>query len=159
MQSLRRSTRASSTAREALQKSTAVVTAALEAIEPRSKRAKRSQPASTNEFGPSATSRGGGGSSAGPAPQGISRYYEKQQWDKGFKSVAGVDEAGRGPLAGPVVAAACIIPPSVDIKNSALNKINDSKQLTEEEREELYELITAHPEIIWAVYVFLYLIT
>lgn len=143
MKTLRRSTR-STTVREALQKSSAIVTAALETSEPRSKRAKRSQPTTTKELGATTSKVGGGG----PAPQGISRYYEKQQWDKGFKAVAGVDEAGRGPLAGPVVAAACIIPASVNIKG-----IDDSKKLTEEEREELYELITSHPEIIWAVYV------
>jgi ribonuclease HII len=144
---LRRTTRSGSTVREALQKSSAVVTSALEASEPRSKRAKRSQPAATKELGTASTSKSSGGG-GGPAPQGISRYYEKQQWDKGFKAVAGVDEAGRGPLAGPVVAAACIVPPSVNIKG-----IDDSKKLTEEEREELYELITSHPDIIWAVYV------
>jgi ribonuclease HIII len=141
MQSFKRSTRSSSTAREALQKSSAAITAALEASEPRAKRAKRSQPAATKELG---------GTFSGPAPQGISRYYEKQQWDKGFKAVAGVDEAGRGPLAGPVVAAACIIPASVHI-NGINCSIDDSKKLTEEEREELYELIISHPEIIWAV--------
>ena len=144
MQSLRRSARSASTA-QALQKSSAVVTAALETSEPRSKRAKRSQPVATTELG-TTTSNSGGVKSVKKVPQGISRYYEKQQWDKGFKAVAGVDEAGRGPLAGPVVAAACIIPATVDIKG-----IDDSKKLSEEEREELYELITSHPEIIWAV--------
>jgi ribonuclease HII len=129
-----------------VQKSTAIVTASLDNTEPRSKRAKRSQPAATKEIGTSKSSS----SSGGGVPKGISRYFEKQQWDKGFKAVAGVDEAGRGPLAGPVVAAACIVPPSVNI-TGGLEKINDSKQLTEEEREELYELITSNPEIIWAV--------
>lgn len=55
---------------------------------------------------------------------------------------AGVDEAGRGPLAGPVVAAACLVDPSVRI-----NGINDSKQLTPEKRESLYQKIIAHPGI------------
>lgn len=52
--------------------------------------------------------------------------------------IAGVDEAGRGPLAGPVVAAALILPPG-----RILPGINDSKQLTEEEREDLFEELTA----------------
>lgn len=81
-----------------------------------------------------------------PPPTGISRYHEQQLWLKGFEMVAGVDEAGRGPLAGPVVAAACVIPPSVNIAG-----INDSKALTTAEREELYDQITSHPSIIWAV--------
>jgi hypothetical protein len=60
--------------------------------------------------------------------------------------VAGVDEAGRGPLAGPVVAAACIIPASVMIPG-----VNDSKKLTEGKREELYSQIISTPGVIYAV--------
>lgn len=59
---------------------------------------------------------------------------------------AGVDEAGRGPLAGPVVAAACVIPCHVSIPG-----IDDSKKVSEAQREELYALLTVHPEIEWAV--------
>lgn len=59
--------------------------------------------------------------------------------------IACVDEAGRGPLAGDVVAACCIIGPNVDIKG-----IHDSKKLTEEEREILFEKITNHPDITYA---------
>lgn len=58
----------------------------------------------------------------------------------------GVDEAGRGPLAGPVVAAACIIPADVLIEG-----IQDSKQLNQEQREQLYQELTCHPEVMWAV--------
>jgi len=58
----------------------------------------------------------------------------------GFKAVAGVDEAGRGPLAGPVVAAAVILPERV-ARGSALFKVRDSKQLTAKLREELFDLI------------------
>ncbi len=61
--------------------------------------------------------------------------YEERFWKEGL-IVAGVDEAGRGPLAGPVVAAAVIIPPFTE---PFLTK--DSKKLTEKEREEIYELI------------------
>ena len=65
---------------------------------------------------------------------------------KGCQVVVGVDEAGRGPLAGPVVAAACHVPADVSIPG-----VNDSKKLSEQQREELYELIVAHPRVMWAV--------
>jgi len=55
---------------------------------------------------------------------------------KGYKAIAGVDEVGRGPLAGPVVAAAVIMPEDFDIPG-----IDDSKKLSEKKREELYEII------------------
>ena len=63
--------------------------------------------------------------------------YEKPYWDKGLL-VAGVDEAGRGPLAGPCVAAAVVMPPGLLIPG-----VNDSKKLSEKKRGELYTLITA----------------
>lgn len=56
---------------------------------------------------------------------------------RGYMSIAGVDEAGRGPLAGPVYAAAVILPERLVIKG-----LNDSKKLTEKRREELFEEIT-----------------
>ena len=59
--------------------------------------------------------------------------------------MAGVDEAGRGPLAGPVVAAAVILP-----EKFSHSLLNDSKQLTERKRDALYTEITAHSEIRWA---------
>lgn len=62
--------------------------------------------------------------------------YEREGRSLGFKSIAGVDEAGRGPLAGPVVAAAVIFPP-----DSFLNGVDDSKKLTEAKREELFSKI------------------
>ena len=62
--------------------------------------------------------------------------YEEELYDEGFKAVCGVDEAGRGPLAGPVVVAACILPPFLRIPG-----VNDSKQLSEKKREELYKVI------------------
>jgi ribonuclease HII len=58
---------------------------------------------------------------------------EESFWDRGFELVAGVDEAGRGPLAGPVLAAAVILPPRVGIRG-----VDDSKKLTAEERERLF---------------------
>ena len=61
---------------------------------------------------------------------------EKDIWNKGYNYIAGTDEAGRGPLAGPVVAAAVILPNNFNIKG-----IKDSKKLSENKREELYNLI------------------
>jgi ribonuclease HII len=64
--------------------------------------------------------------------------FERKLWREGFKFVAGVDEVGRGPLAGPLVAAAVIFPQDVKIVG-----INDSKKLSEKIREEKYkEIIT-----------------
>jgi len=62
--------------------------------------------------------------------------FEEELYDEGFKNICGVDEAGRGPLAGPVVVAACILPPFLRIPG-----VNDSKQLSEKKREELYKII------------------
>ena len=64
--------------------------------------------------------------------------YERQYWENGFSTVCGVDEAGAGPLAGPVYAAAVILPGELDIPG-----LNDSKKLTEKKREALYDIITA----------------
>ncbi len=62
--------------------------------------------------------------------------FEEELEDKGYKHVAGVDEVGRGPLAGPVVVAAVILP-----QNKRIKGINDSKKLSEKKREELYKVI------------------
>ena len=72
--------------------------------------------------------------------------YEKRAYDEGATLVAGVDEAGRGPLAGPVVAAAAILPREFRHKT-----LNDSKQLLPEQREEIFAELTLNPEIRWAV--------
>lgn len=71
---------------------------------------------------------------------------EREARSKGFLSIAGIDEAGRGPLAGPVVAAACILPPG-----TRLQGINDSKKLKAEEREALYARIKDDPTILSGV--------
>ncbi|MDR1696227.1 MAG: ribonuclease HII [Endomicrobium sp.] len=62
--------------------------------------------------------------------------FDKNYCDKGFKLLAGIDEAGRGPLAGPVTAAAVILPQDINIPY-----LNDSKQLTEKKREILFDII------------------
>ena len=62
--------------------------------------------------------------------------YENQAYDNGYEAVCGVDEAGRGPLAGPVCAAAVILPP-----NTIIDGVNDSKKLTEKKREALFDVI------------------
>lgn len=63
--------------------------------------------------------------------------YESRCWEAGYETVCGVDEAGRGPLAGPVCAAAVILPRGLDIPG-----LNDSKKLTAKRREALYDIIT-----------------
>ena len=75
--------------------------------------------------------------------------FERELWQKGFQLVAGVDEAGRGPLAGPVVAAAVILPQAWRDGgfDERLRDLNDSKQLTEAQREAFFAILTAHPEI------------
>jgi ribonuclease HII len=79
--------------------------------------------------------------------------YERELWQKGLTRVAGVDEAGCGPLAGPVVAGAVMFPCGWSETGlaSELRGLNDSKQLTEAQRERYYAILTAHPEIRYAV--------
>lgn len=62
--------------------------------------------------------------------------YENELREQGYKYVCGVDEAGRGPLAGPVCAAAVILPPDTIIEG-----VNDSKKLSEKKREELFDIV------------------
>ena len=71
--------------------------------------------------------------------------YERAAWAEGAETVCGVDEAGAGPLMGPVYAAAVILPREADIPG-----LNDSKKLTEKKREALYEIITAQAAA-WSV--------
>ena len=62
--------------------------------------------------------------------------YENEAAKNGYKYICGVDEAGRGPLAGPVCAAAVILP-----KNCEIEGLNDSKKISEKKREQLYDII------------------
>jgi ribonuclease HII len=73
---------------------------------------------------------------------------EKKLWEKGYKRVACLDEAGRGPLAGPVVAAVVTVENcKLEIEN--FKKIKDSKKLTEKKREKFYKTFKKHPAIKW----------
>ncbi len=74
--------------------------------------------------------------------------FEEELYDAGSKLICGVDEVGRGPLAGPVVVAACILPPFLRIKG-----INDSKKLSEKKREELYKIIIKEALAYKVVYI------
>ena len=67
--------------------------------------------------------------------------YEREQWEQGMQTVCGVDEAGAGPLAGPVYAAAVVLPRELEIPG-----LNDSKKLTEKKREALFDIITEQAE-------------
>ncbi|KPL01311.1 MAG: hypothetical protein AMJ91_00045 [candidate division Zixibacteria bacterium SM23_73_3] len=69
-------------------------------------------------------------------PNNCGLTLESKLWKQGFRVVAGVDEVGRGPLAGPVVAACVVLP-----QNFLLPGANDSKKLTPKKREELFERI------------------
>ena len=64
------------------------------------------------------------------------KEYENELRNKGFEYICGIDEAGRGPLAGPVVVASVIMP-----KDSMIEGVNDSKKVSEKKREKLYDLI------------------
>ncbi len=75
-------------------------------------------------------------------------FHQREAQSRGYLRVCGIDEAGRGPLAGPVCAAAVILPGGLEIEG-----LNDSKKLTEKKREALFDVITARAEaygIGWA---------
>lgn len=79
--------------------------------------------------------------------------FERVLWQQNVARVAGVDEAGRGPLAGPVVAAAAILPAKWAQTGlpAELEYLNDSKQLTEIQREKFFAFLTACGEIEFAI--------
>jgi ribonuclease HII len=72
-------------------------------------------------------------------------HYEAELRREGFAVLCGIDEAGRGPLAGPVCAAACVLPAGL-----VIDGLNDSKKLSEKRREALYDVIAAEA-FAWAV--------
>ena len=71
--------------------------------------------------------------------------FELSAYKRGYRVIAGVDEAGRGPLAGPVVAAAVVLPPGF-----RLDGVRDSKQLTEKKRQRFYDIIQ-NGALSWAL--------
>lgn len=73
-------------------------------------------------------------------------YYEEMARSKGLQCIVGVDEVGRGPLAGPVIAAACLIPEGIFIP-----QINDSKKLTPRVRRRLFDLMCSDKRIMYAI--------
>ena len=72
--------------------------------------------------------------------------YEAQMQTQGHRLIAGIDEAGRGPLAGPVIAAACILP-----MNAYFPSLNDSKLLSPAQRERLFCKLTTHEGVYFGV--------
>jgi ribonuclease HII len=76
---------------------------------------------------------------------------EKKLWKKGYKVVVGLDEAGRGPLAGPVVAAAVYIIANCKLQIANSENLGDSKKLTPQKREEFFKLIMRNPFIKWGI--------
>jgi len=84
----------------------------------------------------------------------IDRFeFERSLAARGIRRVAGVDEAGRGPLAGPVTAAAVILPNEWILSDlpSPLNGLNDSKQLSPVQRERFFEFLTTESKVLWNV--------
>jgi ribonuclease HII len=80
--------------------------------------------------------------------------FEEKYWNKGVLQIAGLDEAGRGPLAGSVVAGAVIFDKDFLLKekeNDIMSKINDSKQLKEKTREEIFEYLICAAGVQYAV--------
>lgn len=66
-------------------------------------------------------------------------HYEKELYEQGYEYIGGTDEAGRGPLIGPVVAACCVLP-----KDFVLEGLTDSKKLSEKKREQFFPYIKEH---------------
>jgi len=79
--------------------------------------------------------------------------FERQHWQAGYSLLAGVDEAGRGPLAGPVVAGAVAVPRDLleSESDALLQGLTDSKKLTARRREAFFEILTRHPGIMIGV--------
>jgi ribonuclease HII len=79
----------------------------------------------------------------------VSKFFEENKlWKKGIKKVVGIDEAGRGPLAGPVTAAAVMVFKNPGLKFSG---VNDSKKLSAQKREMFFELLIKDKNIKWGI--------
>jgi len=74
------------------------------------------------------------------------KKIEEKGYKAGYATIAGIDEAGRGPLAGPVVAAACIIPRKLLIPG-----VDDCKKLSPDKRKIVFKSLVSHPEVIYGV--------
>ncbi len=77
--------------------------------------------------------------------------FEREAKGKGYQKICGVDEAGRGPLAGPVIACACILPDHLYSDPLILRHLDDSKKINPETRDELFHLLTGHPGVIYGI--------
>ncbi|OHB21622.1 MAG: ribonuclease HII [Parcubacteria group bacterium RIFCSPLOWO2_01_FULL_48_18] len=77
--------------------------------------------------------------------------FEKKLWDRGHRCVIGLDEAGVGPLAGPVVAAAVFLRRRYQSTPQELTLVRDSKSLSEKQREKMFVALTAHPHVRYSV--------
>ncbi|MFH1048655.1 MAG: ribonuclease HII [Patescibacteria group bacterium] len=77
--------------------------------------------------------------------------YENKLVDSGFTNICGIDEVGRGPLAGPVVASAVIISAELFKDSSKFKSINDSKKLSEKSREKWHDFLTKREKIKWGI--------
>lgn len=77
--------------------------------------------------------------------------FERQAKLEGYQKICGVDEAGRGPLAGPVIACACILPEHLFSNPLVFRFLDDSKKIKPEIREELFHLLTGHPGVIYGI--------
>jgi len=76
--------------------------------------------------------------------------YREKLWKQGYQLVVGIDEAGRGPLAGPVMAGAVILF-SNKINPKLLKIVNDSKKLSSKQREIVFQMLAAEPQIVFGV--------
>jgi len=76
-------------------------------------------------------------------------HLERDLQNRGYKRIVGLDEAGRGPLAGPVVAAGVVIKPTLNLED--FSEVKDSKKLTPEKRKKMFEAIKNHPAVEWRI--------
>lgn len=76
---------------------------------------------------------------------------ERALWKKGYKVVVGMDEVGRGPLAGPVVAAACVFQPNFIMPRALQKELRDSKKLSPKKRLKFYRFFRSHPAAQWGI--------
>ncbi len=120
---------------------TAVASAAVAAVAPKKRGAAVAPKTKAAAVVPKTKVAAAVSDSTGRLPT-LPRTFEASKYALGFTRVAGVDEAGRGPLAGPVVAAACIVPADVDIPG-----VHDSKKLNEEERDAVFAALTSDSRV------------